>query len=218
MKRYSLELTDTEFKVIEKTLKDQRKRKHQLLDIWNAIFYVLKTGCPRRYLSREYPPWKTVYYYFIKWKREGVIEELQDLLLERERKKHGKESSPSVVIIDSQSVKTSCCAMGRGYNAGKRTKGLKRHVVVDSLSLLMAIVVHTADFQDRDGAKMVLKKLRHKYPRLHIIYADRGYAGKLVEYMAITFNWILSIIKRNDKDKFKFVVLPKRWIVERTFA
>ncbi len=106
--------------------------------------------------------------------------------------------------------------MGRGYDAGKRTKGLKRHIVVDTLGLLMAIVVHTADIQDRDGAKMVLKKLRHKYPRLHIIYADGGYAGKLVEYVANTFNWVLSIIKRNDKKKF--VVLPKRWIVERTFA
>ena len=106
--------------------------------------------------------------------------------------------------------------MGRSYDAGKRVKGLKRHIVVDSLGLLMAIVMHTADIQNRDGAKIVLKKLRHKYPRLHIIYADGGYAGKLVEYVAITFNWVLSIIKRNDKQKF--VVLPKRWIVERTFA
>lgn len=216
MKRYSSELTDTEFKLIEKTFKDQRKRKYELIEIWNAIFYLLKTGCPWRYLSQEYPPWKTVYYYFTKWKREGVIEELQDSLLERERKKHGKESSPSVGVIDSQSVKTSCCAMGRGYDAGKRIKGLKRHIVVDTLGLLMAVVVHTADIQDRDGAKLVLKKLRHKYPRLHIIYADGGYAGKLVEYVANTFNWVLSIIKRNDKKKF--VVLPKRWIVERTFA
>ena len=211
MKNYASELTDTEFKVIENTLKDQRKRKYELLDIWNAIFYLLKTGCPWRYLSREYPPWKIVYYYFTKWKREGVIEELQDILLERERKKHGRDGSPSVGIIDSQSVKTSCCAMGRGYDAGKRTKGLKRHIVVDTLGLLMAIVVHTADMQDRDGAKLVLKKLRHKYPRLHIIYADGGYAGKLVEYVADTFNWVLSIIKRSDKKKF--VVLPKRWVV-----
>lgn len=106
--------------------------------------------------------------------------------------------------------------MGRGYDAGKRTKGLKRHIVVDTLGLLMAVVVHTADIQDRDGAKLVLKKLRHKYPCLHIIYADGGYAGKLVEYVADTFNWVLSIIKRSDKKKF--VVLPKRWVVERTFA
>lgn len=90
MKRYSSELTDTAFKVIEKTLKDQRQRKYELLAIWNAIFYLLKTGCPWRYLSHEYPPWKTVYYYFTKWKREGVIEELQDYLLEKERKRKGK--------------------------------------------------------------------------------------------------------------------------------
>ena len=106
--------------------------------------------------------------------------------------------------------------MGRGYDAGKRTKGLKRHIVVDTLGLLMAVVVHTADIQDRHGAKMVLEKLRHKYPRLHIIYADTGYSVKLVDYVAVAFNWVLSIIKRNEKHKF--VVLPKRWIVERTFA
>ena len=209
MKKYASELTDTEFKIIEKTVKDQRKRKDELLDIWNGIFYLLKTGCPWRYLSSDYPPWKTVYYYFTMWKREGVIEELQDSLLER-------ESSPSVGIIDSQSVKTSCCAMGRGYDAGKRTKGMKRQIVVDTLGLLMAVVVHTADIQDRDGAKLMLRKLHHKYPRLHIIYADGGYAGKLVEFVADTFNWVLSIIKRSDKERF--VVLPKRWIVERTFA
>lgn len=106
--------------------------------------------------------------------------------------------------------------MGRGYDAGKRVKGLKRHIIVDTLGLLMAIVVHTADIQDRDGAKLVLEKLRYKFPRLRIIYADGGYTGKLVEYVANTFNWVLSIIKRNDKQRF--VVLPKRWIVERTFA
>ena len=216
MKNYASELTDTEYKIIEKTLSDQRKRKYDLLQIWNAIFYLLKTGCPWRYLSREYPPWKTVYYYFDKWKREGLIEELHDHLLEEQRKKQGKESSPSVGIIDSQSVKTSCCAMARGYDAGKRVKGVKRHIVVDSLGLLMAIVVHTADIQDRDGARLVLEKLRFKYPRLKIIYADGGYAGKLITYVAETFNWLLSIIKRNAEKKF--VVLPKRWIVERTFA
>lgn len=216
MKNYASELTDTEYKIIEKTLSDQRKRKYDLLQIWNAIFYLLKTGCPWRYLSREYPPWKTVYYYFNKWKKEGVIEELHDHLLEVQRKKQGKESSPSVGIIDSQSVKTSCCAMARGYDAGKRVKGVKRHIVVDTLGLLMAIVVHTADIQDRDGARLVLEKLRFKYPRLKIIYADGGYAGKLITYVAETFNWVLSIIKRNEEKKF--VVLPKRWIVERTFA
>ena len=216
MKNYASELTDTEYKIIEKTLRDQRKRKYALLDVWNAIFYLLKTGCPWRYLSREYPPWKTVYYYFNKWKKEGVIEELHDYLLEEQRKKQSRESSPSVGIIDSQSVKTSCCAMARGYDAGKRVKGIKRHIVVDTLGLLMAIVVHTADIQDRDGAKLVLEKLRYKYPRLKIIYADGGYAGKLIAYVAQSFNWCLSIIKRNEEKKF--VVLPKRWIVERTFA
>ena len=167
-------------------------------------------------MSQEYPPWKLVYYYFNKWKKEGVIEELHDHLLEEQRKKQGKESSPSVGIVDSQSVKTSCCAMARGFDAGKRVKGVKRHIVVDTLGLLMAIVVHTADIQDRDGARLVLEKLRYKYPRLKIIYADGGYTGKLIGYVAETFNWILSIIKRNDEKKF--VVLPKRWIVERTFA
>lgn len=129
----------------------------------------------------------------------------------------GKKETPTVGIIDSQSVKTTSVAgESRGYDAGKKTKGRKRHIIVDTMGLLLSIVVHSADIQDRDGAKMVMENLRHRYFNIIKIFADGGYAGQLIDYAKGTFNWILEIVKRNETSMFK--VLPKRWIVERTIS
>lgn len=217
MSQKHCDLTDAQYEVIKEVLQDQRKRKYDLRMVWSGIFYLLKTGCQWRCLPDRYPPWELVYYYFNKWKQEGLIEELQDRLVERERKLKGREPSPSVGIMDSKSVSSTCLGMGRGYDAGKKVKGIKRHIVVDSLGLILAIYIHTADIQDRDGAKLVLPKLLYKFPRLKVIFADGGYSGQLIDWVGKTYGWLLTIIKRTDTEKV-FKVLPKRWIVERTFS
>jgi len=217
MKKYSTDLNDLQWQIIVKIQNDKRIRKHSLRSIWDAIFYVTKSGCQWRLLPANFPPWQTVYYYFRKWKREGLIEEIHDTLVTQIRIKSGKTETPSVGIVDSQSVKTTSVAGEcRGYDAGKRTKGRKRHIIVDTLGLLLAVAVHSADIQDRDGAKLVMENLRHKYFSILKIFADGGYAGQLIDYVKITFNWILEIVKRSETGEFK--VLPKRWIVERTIA
>jgi putative transposase len=216
MKKYSTDLTDLQWQFIEKIQKDKRVRKHSLRNIWDAIFYITKSGCQWRMLPGDYPPWQTVYYYFRKWKREGLIEEVHDMLVKKSRHSAGKEEMPSVGIIDSQTVKTTSVAgEARGYDAGKKTKGRKRHIIVDTLGLLLSVVVHSADIQDRDGAKLVMDSIRYKYNNIVKIFADGGYAGGLIDYVQKTFRWVLEIVKR-DAPGFK--VLPKRWIVERTIS
>ena len=216
MKKYSTDLNDLQWQFIEKIQKDKRVRKHSLRSIWNAVFYIVKSGCQWRMLPYDYPPWQTVYYYFSKWKREGLIEEVHDILVKEARKSVGKKEMPSVGIIDSQSVKTTSVAgEARGYDAGKKTKRRKRHIIVDTLGLLLAVVVHSADIQDRDGAKLVMDCIRYKYDSIVKIFADGGYAGQLIDYVKQSFNWVLEIVKR-DSPEFK--VLPKRWIVERTIS
>jgi putative transposase len=217
MKKYSTDLNDLQWQIIVKIQKDKRIRKHSLRSIWDGIFYITKSGCQWRLLPSNFPPWQTVYYYFRKWKREGLIEEIHDTLVTQVRIKSGKTKTPSVGIVDSQSVKTTAVAGEcRGYDAGKRTKGRKRHIIVDTMGLLLAVVVHSADVQDRDGAKLVMKNLHYKYFSIMKIFADGGYAGQLIDYVKETFNWVLVIVKRNESGKFK--VLPKRWIVERTIS
>ena len=217
MKKYSTDLNDLQWQIIEKIQNDHRIRRHKLRNIWNAVFYITKSGCQWRMLPSDFAPWQTVYYYFRKWKMEGLIEEIHDMLVTKVRINSGKKETPTVGIIDSQSVKTTLVAgESRGYDAGKKTKGRKRHIIVDTLGLLLAVVVHSADIQDRDGAKMAMDNLRHKYFRIIKIFADGGYAGQLIDYVKERFNWVLEIVKRNETGMFK--VLPKRWIVERTIS
>lgn len=216
MKKYSTDLNDLQWQVIEKIQNDKRRRGHSLRIIWNAIFYITKAGCQWRMLPNDYPPWQTVYYHFRNWKRNGLISQVHDSLVEIARIQTGKKAQPSVGIIDSQSVKTtSVGGESRGYDAGKKTKGRKRHIVVDTMGLLIFVIVHSADIQDRDGAKLVMDKLKENLLNLVKIFADGGYAGKLVEFAAKTYKWIIEIVKRNETG---FKVLPKRWIVERTFS
>lgn len=219
MRNYPSDLTNGQWQFIEKILNDKRKRQHDLRKIWNAILYLVKTGCQWRMLPKDFASWSAVYYYFKKWKNDGTFEEILDMLNARQRKSQNKKELPSVGIIDSQSVKAAhTCSQNIGYDAGKRIKGRKRHIVTDTLGCLLLVIVHGAGVQDRNGIKKVLPVLKTKFLcSIKTIIADGGYSGQpIIDWVKDIFSWKLEIIKRSEYSEFK--VLPKRWIVERTLA
>ena len=218
MKTYPTNLTDSQWNAILDIIRDKRKRKHTLREIFDAIFYLLKTGCQWRMLPTNFPSWKLVYYYFSKWRNDGTIELIHEILRDMTRKKAGRNESPSLALIDSQSVKTTRSGgLCRGIDGGKKTKGRKRHIIVDTMGLLLAVVIHAANEHDSKSAPRVIAELRGRFHRLIKIVADGGYRGELIDNTRKTFGWILEVVLRKDSGK-KFEVLPQRWIVERTFS
>lgn len=169
-------------------------------------------------LPADFAPWNTIYFYYRKWKLEGVIEQIHEFLRSLVRKKAGRDESPSLGIIDSRSVKTSRqSAQERGYDGAKKIKGRKQHIIVDTLGLLLAVVVHSATTHDSRAAFSVIESLKYRFSLLKTIIADGGYRGELAEKIKNAFGWKLQVVLRSDTTK-KFEVLPKRWIVERTLS
>ena len=219
---YASDVTDREWALIEAVLppgnKLGRPRTTVLRAVVNAVFYMLTTGCQWRQLPKEFPPYSTVQRFFYRWREDGLWQKINHDLLMRVREASGREASPSAGVIDSQSVKTTEAGGPRGYDAGKKINGRKRHLLTDTLGLPVAAVVHPADIQDRDGAPLVLSDARFLYPWLRHVFADGGYGGaKLAAALDKIGRWTIEIVKRADIAT-GFVVLPRRWVVERTFA
>ena len=222
-KPYSTDLSDAQWTRLRSSLpapKAQgRPRTHSLRDVFDAIFYVLKSGCHWRLLPHDFPPWSTVYYHFRRFRVSGLWFLILKALRVAERERVGKNPQPTAAIIDSQSVKSAEeSARLSGYDAHKNVKGRKRHMLVDTLGLPLSVYVSPADIQDRAGARLLLAGLKPFVPRLKKIWADGAYSGeKLAGRLEERDGWELEIVER-DPQAEGFEVLPKRWIVERTFS
>jgi len=218
---YSSDLTNRQWQLIRQLLPQRSRLGRRPIDrrrVVNAILYVVRTGCQWRMLPKSFPNWSTVYGIFWKWRNDGAWQRIHDRLREKVRRAAGKKSTPTVAIVDSQSIRTAEGGEERGYDAGKKITGRKRHVAVDTLGMLLAVVVHSAGIQDQIGAEWVMDQLGERFRRLKVIFGDSAYGRSgLPEWIQQTFGWVLQTVLRPVGVK-GFVVLPKRWIVERTFA
>jgi putative transposase len=223
---YPTDLTDRQWECIRKHIPPAkaggRPRTLDMRAVINAILYIVVGGSQWRMLPHSYPKWKSVYHYFRVWRDDGTWQRIHDKLRAELRRKVGRDKHATAACMDSQSVKGTHIPGARGYDSNKRVKGHKRHVVVDTLGLLMAVVVTVASISDPAGARLVLRRLRHlgTGKKLRRIWVDGIYQGKLLEWVSEHFRFVLEQVLRSDDQKQVkgFVVLPKRWVVERTFA
>jgi len=227
VRRYPSDTTDAEWRLIEPLLPvpacqspaGGRPEKHPRRAIIDAIRYITDNGSKWRALPADFPPWQTVHGFFTRWASTGVAEHIRDQLREQVRVRAGRNRTPSAAAIDSQTVRAAetVSKTSRGYDAGKKIDGRKRHIAVDTMGLLLVVLVTAANMQDRPAARTLLALLRQTHHGIRHAWADGGYSGVLVEWAKTTLNIVVEIVKK-IAGQTTFVVLPRRWVVERTFS
>jgi len=220
-KRYPTDLTDEEWARIEPLLptpgRTGRRREVDLREVLNAIRYLVRTGCGWRMLPKDFPPWQTVYWWFRRFVRELLFRTIHDIALTIDRERAGREASPSAGVADSQTVKAPAPGAARGFDGGKKTVGRKRHIVVDTDGRLLMMNLTPADISDSAGAQAILDAVRKRWPWMKHLFADGAYDRAQLMDKAAFLDFIVEVVRRIEKDQ-GFQVLPRRWVVERTFA